>query len=361
MSRDSSGNYTLPSGVNPVVEGTEIEPAWANTTLDDIAAAMTDSLSRSGKGGMLVPFKVPNGSAAAPGYTFNAEPSSGMYRAGTGDVRISVSGVDGLGVTAALLSTPGGFSAGGNVTITGTLGVTGATTLSSITVSGAAVFNGAVTLGDAGADTLTIAPAAVTWSNNPTHSGDHTFSGALQSNTAFKLNTTNCQIDLNSGNPRWLFDSGDAVGYDRTGNSFIVTVNSVAVFTADGVDGPQRTTDASTANGLVRKSQLEGALRAPARITVSGTDIDLSLGNYFKRTISGATTLTLSSVASAGLVNYFMLDLTNAGTNVTFWSGIKWPSGLAPTLTAAGRDLLGFISEDGGVTWLGFLISRDAK
>lgn len=361
MSRDSSGNYTLPSAYNPVVEGTEIEPAWANTTLDDIAAAMTDSLSRSGKGGMLVAFKVPNGSVAAPGYAFNAEPSTGMYRAGTGDVRISLSGVDGLVVTAALLSTPGGFSAGGNVSVTGTLGITGATTLSSVTVSGAAVFNGNTTIGDAAGDTLTIAPSAVTWSNNPTHSGNHTFSGTVQSNTAFKLNTTNCQIDLNSGNPRWLFDAGDAVGYDRTGNNFIVTVNSVAVFTADGTDGPQRTTDASTANGLVRKVQMDTAIKAPPRTTVSGTNIDLSLGNYFKRTISGATTLTLSNVAASGQVNYFMLDLTNAGADVTFWSGIKWPGGLAPTLTAAGRDLLGFISEDGGTTWLGFLISRDAK
>lgn len=355
MSRDSSGNYTLPSGVNPVVEGTEIEPAWANTTLDDIASALTDSLSRSGKGGVLTPFKVPNGSAAAPGYAFNAEPSSGVYRAGTADLRVALSGVDALTLTSSLITTSAALTVGTTLT------VTGAATLSSVTVSGAAVFNGAVTLGDAAGDALTIAASAVTWSNNPTHSGNHTFTGSVQSNTAFKLNVTNCQIDLNSGNPRWLFDSGDAIGYDRTGNALIVTVNSLAVLTVDGVDGPQRATDAGTANGLTRKSQVEAAIRTPPRTTVAGTVLDLSTGNYFKRTISGATTLSLSNVAAAGVVNHFLLDLTNAGTNVTFWSGIKWPLGLVPTLTTTGRDLLGFISEDGGVTWLGFVVSRDAK
>lgn len=45
MPRDSSGNYTLPAG-NPVVTQTLITSNWANTTLSDIAAALTDSLSK---------------------------------------------------------------------------------------------------------------------------------------------------------------------------------------------------------------------------------------------------------------------------------------------------------------------------
>jgi hypothetical protein len=45
-----------------------------------------------------------------------------------------------------------------------------------------AAFNGNVAIGNAGTDTLTIAPSAVTWSNNPTHSGNHTFSGNVTVN-----------------------------------------------------------------------------------------------------------------------------------------------------------------------------------
>lgn len=47
MPRDISGNYTLPAG-NPVVTGTTIASTWANTTLSDIATALTQSLSIDG-------------------------------------------------------------------------------------------------------------------------------------------------------------------------------------------------------------------------------------------------------------------------------------------------------------------------
>jgi hypothetical protein len=48
MSRNGSGTYTLPVG-NPVVTGTTISSTWANTTLTDIASAITDSLAADGQ------------------------------------------------------------------------------------------------------------------------------------------------------------------------------------------------------------------------------------------------------------------------------------------------------------------------
>ena len=48
MSRNGSGTYTLPAG-NPVVSGTTISSTWANTTLANIAAALTDSLAADGQ------------------------------------------------------------------------------------------------------------------------------------------------------------------------------------------------------------------------------------------------------------------------------------------------------------------------
>lgn len=87
--RDGAGNYNLPAG-NPVVSGQTIESIWANTTMDDIAAAMTDSLSRSGNGGMLAPFLFSDGTAALPGAAWSLEPQTGFYRAATGDLRVSV-------------------------------------------------------------------------------------------------------------------------------------------------------------------------------------------------------------------------------------------------------------------------------
>ena len=48
MSRNGSGTYTLPAG-NPVVTGTTISSSWANTTLNDIAATLTDSVAADGQ------------------------------------------------------------------------------------------------------------------------------------------------------------------------------------------------------------------------------------------------------------------------------------------------------------------------
>lgn len=93
MSRDAGGNYTLPVG-NPVVSNTLIEAAWANPTMGDIANALTDSLSRTGQGGMLAPFKNTDGTMLAPGMTWTNEPTSGWYRKATNEFWYSVGNLD---------------------------------------------------------------------------------------------------------------------------------------------------------------------------------------------------------------------------------------------------------------------------
>ena len=99
MPRDASGNYSLPTG-NPVISGTIIEADWANTTLPDIGNEITQSLSRSGEGGMLAPLKHTDGSSTLPSITFLNEISSGLSLAGTNDVRMSIGTVDRMRWTA---------------------------------------------------------------------------------------------------------------------------------------------------------------------------------------------------------------------------------------------------------------------
>lgn len=48
MSRNGSGIYNLPTG-NPVVGGTTITANWANTTLSDMATALTGSVAADGQ------------------------------------------------------------------------------------------------------------------------------------------------------------------------------------------------------------------------------------------------------------------------------------------------------------------------
>jgi hypothetical protein len=97
-------------------------------------------------------------------------------------------------------------------------------------------------------------------------------------------------------------------------------------------------------------------------VAIAASDINLSLGNYFTRTISGATTLTVSNVASSGDVAAFILVLTNGGSaTVTYFSGVTFAGGTAPTLTASGVDILGFFTINGGTTWRGLVLALDIK
>lgn len=167
--RGSGGTYTLPAG-NPVVSGTTITTSWANNTLNDIGAEITNSLDRQGRGAMLAPLALSNGSLANPSLTFSSEPSTGLYRNGAGDVRAAVAATDVLklqtaGITtfkpltvtgltttdtlkvnvtsealAVVSTTPTlrGLSATGNTTGPGIIAVGGATSGTGINASGGA-------------------------------------------------------------------------------------------------------------------------------------------------------------------------------------------------------------------------------
>ena len=91
MPRNASGTYSLPAG-NPVVAGTTIEASWANSTLNDVANELTNSLSRTGAGGMLAPFRLADGSVSAPGLAFANETSTGFYRPGASQAAFAVNG-----------------------------------------------------------------------------------------------------------------------------------------------------------------------------------------------------------------------------------------------------------------------------
>jgi hypothetical protein len=107
-------------------------------------------------------------------------------------------------------------------------------------------------------------------------------------------------------------------------------------------------------------ADLLGSVRSNVT-TVAASAIDCSVGNYFIKTASGGLTWTATNVPASRAYS-FVLELTNGGTGTQTWfSGIKWPSGTAPTLTASGVDVLGFITDDGGTTWRGVQLMKDSK
>lgn len=105
-----------------------------------------------------------------------------------------------------------------------------------------------------------------------------------------------------------------------------------------------------------------GAASQEKQVAIAASNIDLALGNYFTRTISGATSLTVSNTPASGVAASFILDLTNGGAGaITWWANVKWAGGTAPTLTASGRDVLGFFTHNGGTTWTGLVLGKDVK
>ncbi len=186
MPRNSSGTYSLYTPGNPVVTSTVISSTWANNSLADIASALTDSLSRTGDGGMQAPLELTNGAIGAPALTWAAETTSGLYRNGAGDFRFSVSATDRLAVSATGMSVTGSI-----ITSTATGGSQGAGT-----INATAVYDDGVLLANqAGANpTGTVGLTAVngvattflrsdgapalSQSIAPTWTGSHTFTNA---------------------------------------------------------------------------------------------------------------------------------------------------------------------------------------
>lgn len=180
-------------------------------------------------------------------------------------------------------------------------------------------------------------------------SGAHSFSGAITVKTQ-------AAGDSSTNAASTAFVAGAAFSSALPGQSgnagkFVTTNGSVASWATAVTPSSTDTLTNKTVTGLKE-----------TKVAMAANNIDLSAGNVFAKTISGATTLTVSNVPAAGVAATFMLDLTNGGSAaITYWSGVKWAGGTAPTLTAAGRDVLGFYTHDGGTTWTGLVLAKDVK
>jgi len=90
MPRSVSGVYTLPNP--PVVTNTTIVSTDENTTRSDMASEITNSLDRSGRGGMLAPLQLVDGTPSLPGLTFSSDVNTGMYRITADTIGFAVAG-----------------------------------------------------------------------------------------------------------------------------------------------------------------------------------------------------------------------------------------------------------------------------
>lgn len=150
-----------------------------------------------------------------------------------------------------------------------------------------------------------------------------------------------------------VYQAGDLLTFSASTSQFHKIATSIT---------PASIGALSLAGGTTTGVTVFGKAAHETAISMAANVIDLSLGSVFTKTISGTTGFSTSNVPASGVVASFILDLTNGGSAaITWWSGIKWPNGATPLLTAAGRDILGFFTTDGGSTWVGLVLGKDVK
>lgn len=139
--RDSSGTMTFNSvaGGYPFQAGV-ISRTAMNANFAEIISELTDSASRSGKGGFSAPVRGPDGTAAAPAFSFTGDTNTGLYRIGTDNVGISLGGTKKVDLASGLTAFTDPVSFAGSTTVTGV-----ATFNGTEKHAGAAEFDAAVT------------------------------------------------------------------------------------------------------------------------------------------------------------------------------------------------------------------------
>ena len=115
--------------------------------------------------------------------------------------------------------------------------------------------------------------------------------------------TDTSKIKIGDGTTAWsslayLIDAGDYL----TATSTTTLTNKTITFAGNTLTGVAPTTT-PTLTGVKE-----------TKVAMAAHAIDLSLGNYFTYTLSGAQTLTVSNIAASGSVSAFVLEVTNGGS-----------------------------------------------
>lgn len=139
--------------------------------------------------------------------------------------------------------------------------------------------------------------------------------------------------------------------------------SATAAQTAAAGSASAAATSQSNANSAATAAQnaRDAIINSPVIDLGAGTTLNLASGQTFTKAVSGATTFSVSNVAASPKLNVILLDLTfSASAAITWWAGVKWSYGLAPTFNAAQRTMLMFVSTDGGTSWVGSVVAKEA-
>ncbi len=202
----------------------------------------------------------------------------------------------------------------------------------------------AVTINSTGINISSGIVTATTFSGNATSATSATNASGLTGTP----NITVGSITAASGSVSGNFSVAGTLTYEDVTN-----IDSVGLITArNGIqvnsDGIDVVAGISTFQGVDNEKRVTEKIN-----TVSGTAIDCAEGNYYTKTVTGATAFTFTNVPTS--VAYFLtIEVTCNGSNAVTWpASVKWPADTAPTITDGKTTLFMFVTDDGGTRWRG--------
>lgn len=201
------------------------------------------------------------------------------------------------------------------------------------------------------------------------------FMGNRITNVGTPINSADAATKNYVDTTAWNLNTGILPGQGGNAGNFLTTNGSVAswqqiqvanVNGAAPLNAPAFTGGASIAGGL----SLTGGFTVTGGVDQSGSskanvqaipvlDIDLSSADFFTKSISTNSAFTFSN-ATASRGQAFVVQLTITSSAVPSWpASVKYSNGFNPSASLGnGVHTLGFITFDGGTTWLLVVVSR---
>ena len=171
------------------------------------------------------------------------------------------------------------------------------------------------------------------------------------------------QVDgSNATHPIKFYLNADKTGLYEGGVTYNGTAGNAGAYTQIVVNDYTPTvlyyqcaSHAYMGNAVNTSSNSAMSAQSGSVTAMAAASVDCRLGNYFTKTISGATTFTFDNPPASGVSYGFTLELTHTGGSSSIgWPGtVKWPADTAPTLTDGKTSLLMFVTDNGGARWRG--------
>lgn len=296
MARNGSGTYNLPAG-NPVVTGTTISSTWANSTLSDMASALTGSIASDGQ-------TTPSANLPMGGYAHTGVGNATVRTQYATSAQVQ----DNVG---AYLTSPSGTDV---ITATASFGMTAYATGQIFTFVASGTNTGATTL-----NINSIGAKPVTKNGSTALAAGDIVSGqavtVFYDGTQFQINASPSYSGLSSVNG-------------------IVKGNGSGVFSA--------ATAGTDYAGITNAQTFTGSQRGTIT-TDNDLSFDMSVTNNFSCTPTGTGALTFTNI-TAGQSGYVLLN-NSGGYAITAAATTKVDASFLTIVSTAGSYLISYMSN----------------